>query len=482
MKPNIILILADDMGYGDLSCLNSESKIHTPCMDKLAAAGVMFTDAHASSSVCTPSRYGILTGRYAWRGRLQYGVLGPHEPPLIGADLLTLPQFLHEQGYHTGCVGKWHLGMNWGLRDGDVPDGGDWNSERACEISMNVDYTQPVAGGPTDRGFDYYFGVDVPNFPPYAFIEQNRVIGDPCRQKPKEMFGCPGAMTEGWDLEQIMPTLASKAIEYIEERATENKPFFLYFPWTGPHTPIAPTAEWRGKSDAGIYGDWVMQLDSTVGMVEDALARHGLTDNTLIILTSDNGCPNRDGHRSPPGSCFERYGHNSSWILRGMKGDTWEGGHRIPCLAKWPSVIDAGRRCDEMICLLDIMATCADIVHEELPEDAAVDSISFLPHLRGDDVGPLRREIVHHGHRGLYGMRRGPWKLIDGTGSGGFSPDPKPGKYDAPMQLYNMDADISETDNCYWQEREIVGELSALLAEHRHRIPGDRFADRIPSE
>lgn len=265
-----------------------------------------------------------------------------------------------------------------------------------------------------------------------------------------------------------MPELTRRAVATIDAGARDGRPFFLYFPLTGPHTPIAPTAQFRGRSDAGIYGDWVMQMDDAVGQVNAALKRNGLADNTLVIATSDNGSPGRNGSTEAPGSVIETFGHNPSWVLRGMKGDTWDGGHRIPLIAMWPERIPAGSRCDEIVCLMDLMATTADALDVPLACGAAQDSLSILPYLTGEAVDtPVRDEIVHHGLSGLYGIRRGDWKLIDGTGSGGFSPNPRVTSFDPPAQLYNMKDDIRERRNRYAEQPDIVHELSVLLARYR---------------
>jgi len=461
-RPNIVLILADDMGYGDLSCLNDESKICTVHMDRVAAEGMCFTDGHASSSVCTPSRYGILTGRYAWRGRLQRSVLWPFARTLIDPDQPTLPGFLKENGYATACVGKWHLGMDWPFRHPQNPDDvkpGD--RERIIELSDDIDYTQPIQNGPLDWGFDEYFGVDVPNFPPYCFIEGRQTVGIPDRVKPDGMYGAPGHMVEGWDLEEIMPALTRRAVGVIDRRAQDG-PFFLYFPLTGPHTPIAPTAEFRGQSEAGIYGDWVLQMDDAVGQVAGALERNGIADNTILIVASDNGSPGRNGSTEAPGTVVETFGHNPSWILRGMKADTWDGGHRIPFLVRWPDRVQPGTS-DQLVCLFDIFATMAEVIGTELPAGPQ-DSRSLLPLLGGTDA-PIREELVHHGYNGLFGLRQGDWKYIAGTGSGGFSPDPRPALYDPPAQLYNMRQDIRERHNLCFEEPEIRRRLATQLAE-----------------
>lgn len=459
-KPNIVFILADDMGYGDVSCQNPDGKITTPNMDQMADDGMRFTDAHASTSVCTPSRYGILTGRYAWRGRLKQQVLWPYYKALIEKDVKTLPQFLKEDGYSTACVGKWHLGMDYPFKTKWVEnDILERQTEMMKLIDADIDWSKPIENGPNAFGFDYYFGVDVPNFPPYCFIENNRTVGTPDRIKPDDMYGAYGSMVKGWDLENIMPALTDKACNFIEEKAKCDEPFFLYFSLTGPHTPIVPTEKYKDKSDAGIYGDWVMQMDGSVGSINKAIKRAGIEDNTLVVMTSDNGSPGRDGHHEKPGTVLERYNHNPSWILRGMKADTWDGGHRVPFIVKWPSKIKAGSECDELVCLMDFYGTIAGITDRDLP-DTAWDTIDIYPYLEGKSTdAPIRDSIVHHGYNGLYGIRKDEWKLILGSGSGGFSPNPKTTPFSPPCQLYNMKEDIQEENNRYFEMPEIVKEL-----------------------
>jgi len=463
--PNIVYILADDLGYGDLGCLNPESKTPTPNLDRLAAEGIRFTDAHSPAAVCTPTRYGILTGRYCWRTRLKNSVLWPWEPPLIEAGRLTVPQMLQQQGYHTACIGKWHLGWDWPTKDGKpVAEKG---------TGEDVDFTKPIANGPTTRGFDYYFGTAVPNFPPYSFIENDRTVGIPTAMKPEAMFGWPGPMLEGWHLEAILPGLTEKAVAYLGERAKEpERPFFLYFPLTAPHTPIVPAPEFEGKSQAGPYGDFVHQVDWTVGQVMQALAKHGLDDNTLVIFTSDNGSPGRNGENAsgPPGSVVQDTGHHPSWKLRGMKADIWDGGHRIPFLARWPGRIQPGTASTELICLSDLMATCAAILGEALPNDAAEDSYNLLPALLGEERdGPIREAIVHHSGQGAFAIRQGKWKLITQLGSGGWTKpaSPKPEPEGPRGQLYDMEADLSEQHNLWMEKPEVVDRLTQLLQRYK---------------
>lgn len=475
-RPNIVFILADDMGYGDLACQNPESKIPTPNLDGLAAEGVRFTDAHSPSAVCSPTRYGVLTGRYAWRTRLKRGVLWCWDRPLIESDRLTVGKLLKAHGYDTACIGKWHLGWNWPTTDGRDPVGMGKSTPKA---GANVDFTQPIVEGPTTRGFDYYFGTDVPNFPPYCFIENDRTVGIPTVPKPGNMFGSPGPMLEGWKLEEILPGLARKAEEYINAKGgrvqnkafgqTEGNPFFLYMPLTAPHTPIAPDAQARGKSEAGAYGDFVYEVDRVVGEVLKALERNGFAENTLVIFTSDNGSPGRDGtDMSGATNSVRKFGHNPSHVYRGIKADAWEGGHRVPFLARWPGHTQPGAVCDETTCHVDLIATCADIIGSDLPRDAAEDSFSFLPHLlnRPPD-GLVREAVVHHSGNGVFAIRQDKWKFIDGVGSGGWS-----GKGDGlPGQLYNMELDSTEQNNLYNDpgHQPIVRRLKDLLERYKQQ-------------
>ncbi|MEN8200957.1 MAG: sulfatase-like hydrolase/transferase [Bacteroidota bacterium] len=467
--PNIVYILADDLGYGDVSCLNDDSGISTPNLDKLAAEGIIFTDSHSGSAVCTPTRYGILTGRYCWRSRLKSSVLWQWDVPLIEPDRLTVGDFLKQHGYTTACIGKWHLGWDWPTYDGSL-------------LAERVDFSAEIRNGPVTRGFDYYFGDDVPNFPPYCFIENKRTLGIPSMSKPDSMFGAPGPMVEGWNLEEVMPALTRKAVEYIKAGAGEGlfqrdpkKPFFLYFPLTAPHTPIAPAPEFQGRSDAGAYGDYVQEVDWTVGQVMKALEEEGLAENTLVIFTSDNGSPGRDGTKmSGPTNSVRQYGHNPSHIFRGIKADIWEGGHHVPFFARWPGKITPGSESDEIICHTDLMRTLSAILDEPLPENSAEDSYNILPALLGESCdNPIREATVHHSGNGSFSIRQGKWKLVLCAGSGGWS---KPHNQEAldmglpEIQLYDLNADIKEENNLYDQYPEIVEELSALL--HKYKDEG----------
>lgn len=476
--PNIVFILADDLGYGDLSCLNPDSKISTPNLDKLASQGMVFADAHSGSAVCTPTRYGILTGRYCWRSKLKKSVLWAWDAPLIEPDRLTVGDLLKKHGYSTACIGKWHLGWDWPTIDGsrinDQIAPGQWETTNRNAFGKKVDFTRPIASGPTTRGFDYYFGDDVPNFPPYCFIENDRTIGVPTEEKPRDMFGAPGPMIKGWQLDRVMPALTQKAVEYIKAEPAAKpfgkkaaNPFFLYLPLTAPHTPIAPVGKFQGTSKAGAYGDFVQQVDWTVGQITKTLEKTHQVENTLLIFTSDNGSPGRDGtNMSGATNSIRRYGHNPSFIYRGIKADIWEGGHRVPFIARWPGRIKPGSWSDATICLTDLLATVADIVGDELPRDAGEDSFSLLPFLMGTALdGPEREAVVHHSIDGLFAIRSGRWKLVEGAGSGGWS-----GKGDGlPGQLYDMKADPGEQNNLYNDpgHKDIINSLKALLARYK---------------
>ena len=457
-RPNIVYIVADDMGYGDPGCFNPDSKIPTPHMDRLALEGMRFTDAHSGSAVCTPTRYGILTGRYAWRSRLKAHVLWGYSPPLIEPGRMTVASLLGDQGYHTGCVGKWHLGLGWATTDGVTPGDG------SNETGENIDYSRPLTDGPTTHGFDYFFGIPASlDMVPYVYVENDRVTASPT-EWTEGMGGLAfyraGPAAPGFDHEQVLPTLTEKAVTFIERHHEDRPadPFFLYFPLPSPHTPVLPTPEYQGRSGAGPYGDFVAQTDGTVGEILEALDRLGLTDDTLVIVTSDNGST-----MTP----MEEYEHLPNDGLRGRKSDVWDGGHRIPFLARWPGVVPAGSTCDETICLTDLLATCAELTGAPLSADAGEDSWSVLPALEGGSPGPLREATVHHSIEGMFAVRQGRWKLIEGRGSGGWTPGGEDDE--APGQLYDMVADIDEGTNLYGQRPDIVAELTALLDRYRRQ-------------
>jgi len=468
-KPNILYILCDDLGYGDVKCLNAEGKIATPNMDALGEGGMMFTDCHSSSAVCSPTRYGVMTGRYNWRSPLQSGVLGGLSPRLIEPGRLTVAGLLKQHGYATACIGKWHLGMDWVKLSGKEVT--ELSVETADQVH-NVDYTQPITNGPNSVGFDYYFGISASlDMVPYTFIENDHVTVAPTvdrsfpfvlgRESPSSRLG-PAA--PGFEVEDVLPKLTQKAVEYITQRASDakaGKPFFLYLPLNAPHTPIAPSAEWRGKSGINPYADFVMETDWAIGHVLHALDEEGLADNTLVMLASDNGC-------SPNANFPElaEKGHHPSYLFRGHKADIFDGGHHIPFLVRWPGKIKPGSTSEQIICLTDFMATCADILGVKLPEDAGEDSVSLLPALFGTADKPLHEAVVHHSVNGSFAIRQGNWKLELCPSSGGWS-DPKPNSPAAkklpPIQLYDMTADIGEKVNIQADHTEVIDRLLRLL-------------------
>ncbi|WP_394793432.1 arylsulfatase [Armatimonas sp.] len=436
-KPNIVYILADDLGYGDVQCLNpSRGKIKTPELDKLAAQGMIFTDAHGGSSVCTPTRYGLLTGRYAWRTHLQSGVLdGTDDPPLIAAGRLTVPAFLKQQGYTTAAIGKWHLGFT-----STLPEGVTASAQKKAGLPAGA----RILDGPTTRGFDYFWGCSNARTMS-GLIENDKVI-------------------ENIQPPTMLPRLGQQAVRYVNEHAgaaKAGKPFFLYVPLTSPHTPIVPTKEWKGKSGLGDYGDFVMQTDAVVGDILAALEKNGLAKNTLVVFTSDNGCSPAAGTEK-----LEAQGHFASAQYRGYKADIWDGGHRVPFLVRWPGKVKPGSHSAQLICHTDLMATCAELLGVTLPETAAEDSISWLPVLRGSGKGAPRESIVHHSIHGKFAIRQGNWKLALCSGSGGWSKpgDPEATKSGLPaVQLYDLGNDIAETKNLAAERPEVVERLTKLL-------------------
>jgi arylsulfatase A-like enzyme len=478
----MIFILCDDLGYGDVKCLNPEGKIATPALDGMARRGMIFSDAHSSSSVCTPTRYGVMTGRYNWRTKLQQGVLGGLSPRLIEPGRKTVASMLKEQGYHTACVGKWHLGMDWvKLPEKDVTE----LSIETPEQVNNVDYTQPIANGPLSVGFDSYFGISASlDMVPYLYIRNNKATANPTETMKLVMnapannrneFTREGPGAPGFRGEDVLPTLTQEAVKVIETHAPaakEGKPFFIYLPLTAPHTPILPSAEWRGKSGISLYADFVMQTDDAIGQIIQALEKNGVVENTLVIVTSDNGCsPSADYPK------LAEHGHDPSHVFRGHKADVFDGGQRVPFITQWPAVTPGGSRFEHMVGLWDFMATAAQAAGYKLPDDAGEDSVSFLPALRGEVNKPVRDHIVSHSINGSFVIREGQWKLCLCPDSGGWS-EPRPlnpnaknkVKKDAakslpPVQLYDMKEDVGEKNNVQAEHPEIVQRLKARLEQ-----------------
>ena len=447
--PNIVYILADDLGYGDVHALNPErGKIATPQLDRLAKQGMTFVDAHSGSSVCTPTRYGLLTGRYAWRSRLQSGVLGDYVEPLIAADRLTVPGLLKQHGYHTAIIGKWHLGY--------TVEGGEKAAKKKKGSGDGAPLGAVTHDGPVTRGFDQFFGFHHARMMKSVF-ENDRVT----------------QLVEPVDM---LPLLAAKASEHIRERAKTGQPFFLYLPLNSPHTPIVPSKAWQGKSGLGDYADFVMETDWAVGEVLAALNAAGIAENTLVIFTSDNGCSPAAG--TPK---LEKQGHYASGPHRGYKADIWDGGHRVPFFVRWPAKVKAGSKSTQTVCHVDLMATCAELLGVQLPANAGEDSVSLLPALSGAPDTP--RAIVHHSINGGFALREGRWKLCLCPGSGGWG---KPGDAEAAKtglpetQLYDLSTDIAETKNLTAEHPEIVTKLTQqlqTLITAGRSTPGDKQAN-----
>ena len=486
-KPNIVYFFVDDMGYGDASCLNPSGKIKTANIDSFAGEGMIFTDAHSSSAVCSPSRYSVLTGRYNWRSTLQKGIVGVYGDPLIAEDRMTVPGLLKKHGYHSACIGKWHLGQGWDFKvekDAFFPSSNhsrtnlELNAEREVtpelQATWSEAFSKPTTGGPTRRGFDYYFGVDIPNWPPYCFIENDRTVGIPSEWLPERLLGDNQASFAGpsmpyWHFEQLLPTWAEKADSYIRERAETKQPFFLYLAMTSPHTPLSVNKQFIGKSGLNnLYADLVIETDDVFGRVLKSLEKHGIADNTLVIFASDNGCAHyvgaKENGRGNFESAMEPQGHFPSGPYRGYKSDAWDGGHRIPCIARWPGVIKPGSICDQLVCLSDLIATCAEIIGEKLPENAGEDSVSMLPLFR-EPSAKIRDHVVHHSIAGKFAIREGRWKLVLCPGSGGWTyKDDDAAQAGLPLiQLYDMKADPGEKNNLYKKEAAKVREMLALL-------------------
>jgi arylsulfatase A-like enzyme len=472
--PNIVIIYADDMGYGDINCQNPSSKIKTPNLDNLAKDGMRFTDAHSASGVCSPSRYSLLTGRYHWRGHLKTGIIGVWGDPAIEEKRLTIGSMLQQKGYNTACIGKWHLGMVWPYKEGLGQKSADkkgWKSSNSGKAN-SFDWTQPIEKGPTTVGFDYYFGDGTINFPPYAWIENDKVTEIPTeildlkgKNTAEGGWECrTGPAVKNWDIPNVPIELTEKSVAWIESQKGTKKPFFLYFPLPSPHAPIVPAKQFQGKSGAGGYGDYMMQTDWMVGQVLDALKKNGMDENTIVIFTSDNG---------PEKYAYDRvknFEHKSMGDWRGLKRDLWEGGHRVPFIIKYPGVVPSNTISKELICQTDIFSTIADIVNFEIPKNNAEDSFSLIKAIKNPVLKtPIRNSVVHHSIRGEFALRKGDWVLIE-KNSGGVTKVPlwyqkqtKSSKENTPLVLYNLKNDPKEEYNVYNANPEIVNEMKIIL-------------------
>ncbi|HUV97496.1 MAG TPA: arylsulfatase [Acidobacteriaceae bacterium] len=445
-RPNVVYILADDLGWGDMDVYNSHSAIPTPHCNAFARQGMRFTDMHSASAVCTPSRYAILTGRYPWRSRLKKGVLWGESPNLIEVGRMTVPSMLKADGYYTAGVGKWHLGL------GDAE---------------KTDYTKPLRPGPISHGFDYYYGIPASlDMNPYLYFENEHVVEqptteDPGSKTPRGVFWRPGLRAPDLEFPQVLPTLTRKVVDILHQRAEhKQQPFFLYFALPSPHTPWVPLPEYHGKSGAGDYGDYVVEVDAMIGRVLDTIHELGFDDNTLVVITSDNGADWKPGD-------IERYPHRANADWKGEKADVWEAGHRIPFVARWPGHIPANTVCNETGSLTDLMGTLSAILHQPLPPNAGEDSFNLLPALLHQPHRPIRTSIIDESNLGMMTIREGDWKLELGLGSGGFSEprevEPAPGGVQG--QLYNLADDPRELYNLWARRPEIVQRLTRMLNE-----------------
>jgi len=453
LRPNVLLILADDLGIGDLSCLNTNCAWKTPNLDRLAREGRVFTDAHSASSVCTPSRYALMTGRYAWRGRLKSGVLDGFDPALIEPRRPNLARFLQSHGYVTAMVGKWHLGLDWA---------------RKGEGHEDVDFTQPFGGGPLALGFESFHGIAASlDMPPYAYLEGDRVPVPPDRRieagKAPAMWRA-GVVAPDFVHAEVQARFFDRATAFLEarSRSTNARPFFLHLALASPHTPIVPTAGFAGRTGTTPYGDFVTELDASVGRLLDLLDRTGQATNTLLFFTADNGC-------SPAAdlAALARHHHDPGAGFRGHKADLFEGGHRVPLIARWPGHIPPGTRCVATVGQVDFLATIAEALGRAISRQVGVDGVSFLPQLLGTNTTPTGRDgLVHHSINGSFALRDGRWKLLLAPDSGGWSaPRPEdPGNAGLPrFQLYDLEADSAERTNQVGQHPEIVRRLGLAL-------------------
>ena len=464
-NPNIIFILADDLGYGDVSALNEQSKIHTANIDRLAQQGVVFTDAHSSSAVCTPTRYGILTGRYNWRSTLKSGVLMGYSQALIPHDRKTIAAVLKEENYQTACIGKWHLGWEWN------------NIEKGKD---SINYSKPIKNGPTTLGFDYFYGISGSlDMDPYVYVENDMPTALPNRitQSSGMKTWRKGPTASDFDHEQTLPNIINRAEKYIETKSKDKQPFFLYLALPAPHTPILPIKEFQGKSGLNPYGDFVLMVDAMVGKVMESIDKTGISDNTILVFASDNGC-------SPSANFAElkAKGHNPSYIYRGHKADLFDGGHRIPCIVSWPAKVKP-HQVDQTICLNDFFSTFSSVTGYRVKDNEGEDSYNILPLLlKTNPQKDIREATVHHSIDGKFTIRKGDWKLLFSAGSGGWS-SPKPNEKNykllPPLQLYNMKTDPGEIKNLCDVYPDVVKALKSLMIKY---INDGRSTPGIPQK
>ena len=466
--PNVLILYADDLGYGDLRCYSSESRIPTPNIDKLAAEGMRFTDGHSSSGICTPSRYALLTGRYHWRKF--HGIVNAFGNSVFSHERLTLPEMLREKGYTTGAIGKWHLGWDWdALRKPGTP--------KKSKRFEDFDWSKPIPDGPLAHGFDYYFGDTVINFPPYGWIENDRMVKAPdtmldtskWKRVKEGHWGCrPGPMCTDWDPYENIPATTRKGVEFITEHAAGDQPFFLYFAYPSPHVPIIPNDRFDGTSGTGPYGDFVVETDDSVGHLLAALESTGVADRTIVIFTADNG-PERYAYPRD-----DKFGHWSSHPLRGLKRDIYDGGHRVPYIVRWPGKVSAGKTSGELVSQIDIMATLASVVSYDLPDTAAEDSHDLHSLWTGSTQTSPRETHIHNTKAKTFAIRHGDWTLIQAKSryhSDGYKKWEE--KRDYPKddrnaaELFNMSNDLAQRSNLIDQHPEKAQQLAEILEKIR---------------
>jgi len=477
--PNILFILADDLGYGDVGCYNPKSKVPTPHLDQLALDGIRFTDAHSPSTVCTPTRYSVLTGRMAFRTGMSGVFTGAGGPCMIEGGRMTIGGMLQERGYKTALFGKWHVGMTF------YDKGGKPINKNGLEAVKKIDYSRVIPDAPIHRGFDFFYGsVCCPTTDwLYAFIDGDRIPVPPTKiidrgplpKHPYSQDNRPGMIAPGYKMEEIDLQFLDKSLEFLDQhaKAKTKSPFFLFHSTQAVHLPSFPADQFKGRTKAGPHGDFIFELDHIVGELLGALDKHGFADNTVVIFSSDNGpevptvLSMRNDHK-----------HDGARPWRGVKRDNWEGGHRVPFIARWPGKIKPGSTSSQTLCLTDLMATCAAITGAKIPEKAGEDSVNMLPALLSEDQGkPIRKYTLHQTISLALAIRRGPWKYLDHKGSGGGNNYTHAGRWgmkkyivpekapQAPGQLYNLNSDPGETENLYYKNPEIVKELKEKLEQ-----------------
>ncbi len=472
--PNFVVILADDMGYGDVQNLNPDSEIPTPHLDRLAREGMRFLDAHSPSGVCTPTRYGLLTGRYCWRSSLKRGVLGGYSPPLLGGKQATLASMLKRRGYVTGAVGKWHLGMQLPVLRKDA-------ERTAWAGDPGIDFGGVIVDSPIHHGFDSYFGVSASlDMAPYVYIRNDRFTRLPTLQQAAMKFPHfvrQGPRAEDFVIDQVLDRLTDEAVGFIESTAAQKRPFFLYVPLTGPHKPAMPHARFKGKTSLSEYGDFIVQVDWTVGRILKSLDDAAITENTLVVFSSDNGsymyrydevaAPDHVDDVTIQGFRADR--HRANGPFRGTKADVWEGGHHVPFFARWPARIRAGSDCRTTVCLTDLFATFREIAEVPRVDGEAEDSFSLL-RLLTEESDVRGAPVIHHSSGGMFAIREGKWKLVLGNGSGGRE-RPRGKAFERPYQLFDMESDWKET-------KDLSGEYPALVDRLEIRLEAIRKSSR----